>query len=57
MERFDLVMRSLATVSLRPLDMRCRCATDMAGDEALLLQTIALLQTTRSQAAVRLLGE
>ncbi|WP_144152748.1 hypothetical protein [Paraburkholderia sp. BCC1885] len=56
-EHFDLVMRSLATVSLRPLDLRCRCATGMAGDEALLLQTIALLQITRSQAAVRLLGE
>ncbi|WP_321943651.1 hypothetical protein [Paraburkholderia tropica] len=56
-ERFDFVMCSLIAVSVRPLDLRCRCATGLAGDEAVLLQTIALLQATRSDAAVRLLGE
>lgn len=56
-ERFDFTMRSLMTASIRRLDMRCQCATELAGDEAVLLQTIALLQATRSEAAVRLLGE
>jgi hypothetical protein len=55
-ERFDFVMCSLTAVSVRPLDLRCRCATELAGDEAALLQTIALLQATRSDAAIRLLG-
>jgi hypothetical protein len=54
MERVDLVMRSMLTVSTRPLDIRCRCATELAGDEAALLQTIALLQATHSNAAMRL---
>jgi hypothetical protein len=56
-ERFDIMMRSLMTVSMRPLDMRCRCASEMAKDEASLLQAIALLQVTRSQAAISLMGE
>jgi hypothetical protein len=56
-ERFDIMMRALMTVSMRPLDMRCRCASELAKDEASLLQAIALLQLTRSQAAVSLMGE
>jgi hypothetical protein len=55
MEHFDIVMRSLMRVSMRPLDVRCRCASEMAKDEASLLQTIALLQVTRSEAAIPLL--
>lgn len=57
MEYFDLVMHSLMTVTIRPLDIRCPCATELAKDEASLLQTIALLQVTRSQAAIGLLSE
>jgi hypothetical protein len=56
-EHFDLLMRSLMHVSYRPLDMRCRCASDLGKDEAAILQTIALLQKTHSGAAVRLLAE
>jgi hypothetical protein len=56
-ERFDLVMRSLRAVSTRPLDLRCRCATDLAGDEVLFLQAIALLPATRSDAAIQLLSQ
>lgn len=56
-EHFDLLMRSLMQVSYRPLDMRCRCASDLGKDEAVVLQTIALLQKTHSGAALRMLGE
>lgn len=55
-EHFDLVMRALARVVMRPLDMRCRCATELAADEASLLQTIALLQDNQSQQALNQLG-
>ena len=56
-EHFDLLMRSLMHVSYRPLDMRCRCASDLGKDEAVILQTIALLQKTHSGAALRMLSE
>lgn len=56
-EHFDILMRSLMRVSMRPLDVRCRCASELAKDEASLLQAIALLQVTRSEAAIGLLGE
>jgi hypothetical protein len=56
-EHFDLLMRSLMHVSYRPLDMRCRCASDLGKDEAVILQTIALLQKTHSGAALRMLAE
>jgi hypothetical protein len=56
-EHFDLLMRSLMRVSYRPLDMRCRCASELGKDEAVILQTIALLQKTHSGAALRMLSE
>ncbi|RQU99202.1 hypothetical protein DF047_35470 [Burkholderia cenocepacia] len=56
-ERFDLVMRVLARASARPFETFCRCATTLTSDEATLLQAIALLQRTKSAAAVALLGE
>ncbi|SAL45040.1 hypothetical protein AWB64_04776 [Caballeronia sordidicola] len=56
-EHFDLVMRTLTTVTTRPLDTRCRCATELAGDEAGLLQAIALLQQGQGSQAIKLLGE
>lgn len=55
-EHFDLVMRALMIVTPRPLDARCRCATELAGDEASLLQTIAFLQQQRAQMAINLLA-
>ena len=54
---FDILMRSLMRASCRPLDTRCRCATDLANDEASLLQVIALLQRTRSDAATKMLND
>lgn len=54
---FDLLMSTLCRASSRPLDTRCRCAAELARDEASLLQAIALLQSTRSEAAVRLLND
>ncbi|MGF7134680.1 hypothetical protein P3T40_006186 [Paraburkholderia sp. EB58] len=54
---FDLLMRSIMSVSHRPLDTRCRCASDLAKDEAMLLQSIALLQGMRSDEAIRLLDD
>lgn len=54
---FDLLMRSVATVSRRPLDTRCRCASDLAKDEAMLLQSIALLQGMRSKEVTVLLED
>lgn len=54
---FDMLMRALMRTTCRPLDMRCRCASDLAKDEASLLQTIALLQKTHSQAAMQLLND
>jgi len=56
-EHFDLLMRSLMRASYRPLDMRCRCATELGKDEAVILQAIALLQKTHSGAALRMLNE
>ena len=54
---FDLLMGTLCRASCRPLDTRCRCASELAKDEGSLLQVIALLQSTRSEAAVRLLND
>ncbi|PLZ04304.1 hypothetical protein CY652_01120 [Burkholderia sp. WAC0059] len=54
---FDLLMAALQCASNRPLDTRCRCATELAHDEASLLQTIALLQSTRSEAAMQILND
>jgi hypothetical protein len=54
---FDLLMRSVMSVTRRPLDTRCRCASDLAKDEAMLLQSIALLQGMRSDEAIRLLED
>lgn len=54
---FDTLMRSLMCASCRPLDTRCRCATDLAKDEASLLQIIALLQRTYSEAATQRLSD
>jgi hypothetical protein len=54
---FDLLMRSVMSVTRRPLDTRCRCASDLAKDEAMLLQSIALLQSMRSDEAIRLLED
>lgn len=56
-EHFDLIMRMLTTVTMRPLDTRCRCATELAGDEAGLLQAIALLQRGHRSKAIKELGE
>ncbi|WP_027793935.1 hypothetical protein [Paraburkholderia acidipaludis] len=54
---FDLLMGTLCRASCRPLDTRCRCASELATDEASLLRTLALLQSTRSEAAVQLLND
>ena len=56
-EHFDIVMRSLRTALPRTLDLRCRCATEMSGDEATLLQGIALLQAGRTDNAFELLSQ
>ncbi|MGS0891453.1 hypothetical protein ACVBGC_02650 [Burkholderia stagnalis] len=56
-ERFDLAMTVLMRAPTRPLETFCRCATTMTNDETSLLQAIALLQRTRSTAAVALLSE
>jgi hypothetical protein len=53
---FDL-LGTLMHSTLRPLDTRCRCATDLTHDEASLLQVLGLLQRTRSEAATRLLND
>jgi len=54
---FDLMMHALLHASHRPLDTRCRCASDIASDEALLLQTLSYLQSTESSAAADLLNQ
>jgi hypothetical protein len=54
---FDLLMRSIMSMSRRPLDTRCRCASELAKDEAMLLQSIALLQGMRSDEAIDLLDD
>jgi hypothetical protein len=54
---FDLLMHSLTDESCRPLDTRCRCASDLAKDEATLLQTLALLQRMRGDEAIALLDD
>jgi hypothetical protein len=56
LDQFDMMMTTLTGASPRPLDTRCRCASDLANDEASLLQTIAHLQSTRSEAALRILA-
>ncbi len=57
LDHFDLLMNTLACSAARPLDMRCRCAQDLAHDEASLLQTIAHLQSTRGEAAIGVLND
>jgi hypothetical protein len=54
---FDLLMHQLRRSARRRLDTRCRCARELAKDEASLLQTIALLQRVRGDAAVELLND
>lgn len=54
-QHFDRAMLAMTEVAVRPLDIRCRCASDLASDEAMLLQAIALLQRARDEAATRLL--
>ncbi|HXZ09399.1 MAG TPA: hypothetical protein VEI25_15215 [Paraburkholderia sp.] len=54
---FDTLMRALMCASCRPLDTRCRCATDLAKDEGSLLQIIALLQRTSGDAAMQILND
>jgi hypothetical protein len=54
---FDMLMRSFIDISHRPLDTRCRCASDLARDEAMLLQSIALMQAERSDDTTALLQE
>jgi len=54
---FDMMMHALLHASHRPLDTRCRCASDIASDEASLLQTLAYLQSTDSSAATDLLNQ
>ena len=56
-DHFELLMAALCRASSRPLDTRCRCAAELAKDEGSLLQVIALLQSTRSEAAVQLLND
>ncbi|MFD1561377.1 hypothetical protein ACFSHT_37995 [Paraburkholderia silviterrae] len=56
-DHFALLMTTLCRASCRPLDTRCRCASELAKDEGSLLQVIALLQSTRSEAAVQLLND
>lgn len=57
LDHFDMLMASLTHTSCRPLDTRCRCASELARDEASLLETIAHLQSTRGEAAVRILND
>lgn len=57
LDHFDMMMNTLACSSQRPLDMRCRCAQDLAYDEASLLQAIAHLQSTRGEAAIGVLND
>jgi hypothetical protein len=57
MECFDTLLRSLLYVSPRPLDMRCRCCSALAKDEATILQAIGLLQRSRFDETIALLGE
>lgn len=56
LDQFDMMMTTLTGASPRPLDTRCRCANDLANDEASLLQAISHLQSTRSEAALRILA-
>lgn len=57
LDHFDMMMSVLANSAARPLDMRCRCARELAYDEASLLQAIAHLQSTRGEAAMRVLND
>ncbi|CAM2169026.1 conserved hypothetical protein [Paraburkholderia sacchari] len=56
-EQFERLMATWCRASCHPLDTRCRCASELAKDEGSLLQVIALLQSTRSEAAVQLLND
>ncbi|WP_250517372.1 hypothetical protein [Caballeronia sp. INDeC2] len=48
---FDMFMSELAKIAGPPLDIRCRCSLEVAGDEACLLQTIACFQSNERTAA------
>ncbi|ONC71623.1 hypothetical protein [Burkholderia pseudomallei] len=54
---FDMLMRFLMCDTCHPLDTRCRCACGPMNDEARLLQALAHLQSTRSEAALRALAD
>lgn len=54
---FDMLMRSFSGIARRPLDTRCRCASELAKDEAMLLQSIALMQGMRGDETSGLLEE
>ncbi|KVD81001.1 hypothetical protein WS62_25315 [Burkholderia sp. ABCPW 14] len=54
---FDMLMRFLTCDACHPLDTHCRCASGLASDEARLLQALAHLQSTRSEAALRALAD
>ncbi|AJY31777.1 hypothetical protein BTM_4913 [Burkholderia thailandensis 34] len=54
---FDMLMRFLTCDACHPLDTHCRCASGPANDEARLLQALAHLQSTRSEAALRALAD
>ncbi|MDN7671477.1 hypothetical protein QZM22_02805 [Burkholderia oklahomensis] len=54
---FDMLMRFLTCDACHPLDTHCRCASGLANDEARLLQALAHLQSTRSEAALRALAD
>jgi hypothetical protein len=54
---FDMFMSELAKTAGRPLDIRCRCSQEVAGDEACLLQTIACFQSNERTAAHALLTD
>ncbi|WP_245933158.1 hypothetical protein [Caballeronia novacaledonica] len=57
LHRFDMFMAELARAARRPLDIRCRCAHEFAGDETRLLQSIACLQSNDRMAARVLLTD
>ncbi|KWZ38772.1 hypothetical protein WS72_28625 [Burkholderia savannae] len=54
---FDMLMRFLTCDACHPLDTHCRCTSGLASDEARLLQALAHLQSTRSEAALRALAD
>jgi hypothetical protein len=45
LHRFDILMAEWAGTIQRPLDIRCRCSTELASDETQMLQVIACFQS------------